>query len=432
MDSQRPYHKKYTLSDIEQYLKGTLSPAQMHEMERAALQDPFLADALEGYTEQPMDVSRAHLAHINAQLSGDQNNKGPIIVPIRRKPWVWPSVAAVCILLAGTAVYFLSGTEEKQANSIAINSTVNKLNESPATEIINHPTDSTPQHPVIVAATKPIISIPPAPPPAFSPSPTVEETSMKSLDSLHEKLLLAAAGARKEMNEEQSLTASTLRTSPDTPHRVGLALLKEQPGVNEISGKILDADSMPVANAVISQLTTNDQPRLTDQKGQFTLISKDSAIPVKINSIGYNEAISYVYRNNPNQIILNKNNQRLNEVAVSALNAQSKRSETGIVHNRQMISHELIPAIGTQALLDTLNKIKSAYQLSATQTAKANQVSPKLTVSFELDNHGMVKQIHVPSHTHPELITRILSILTQAGPWTKKGKTATGTYEITF
>ena len=42
----------YTARDIEQYLAGNLSPLQMHAMEKAALDDPFLAEAMEGYTNQ--------------------------------------------------------------------------------------------------------------------------------------------------------------------------------------------------------------------------------------------------------------------------------------------------------------------------------------------------------------------------------------------
>ena len=35
---------------IQQYLDGTLDPRKMHELEKQALEDEFLADALEGYT----------------------------------------------------------------------------------------------------------------------------------------------------------------------------------------------------------------------------------------------------------------------------------------------------------------------------------------------------------------------------------------------
>ncbi|HVF81455.1 MAG TPA: hypothetical protein VM884_05960 [Flavisolibacter sp.] len=39
----------YTAKDIERYHNGGLSPAQMHALEKTALNDPFLADAIEGY-----------------------------------------------------------------------------------------------------------------------------------------------------------------------------------------------------------------------------------------------------------------------------------------------------------------------------------------------------------------------------------------------
>src|SRR5437764_112698 len=42
-------HINYSAMDIEKYHRGELSPAAMHAMEMAALDDPFLADAMEGY-----------------------------------------------------------------------------------------------------------------------------------------------------------------------------------------------------------------------------------------------------------------------------------------------------------------------------------------------------------------------------------------------
>ena len=39
----------YTAADIQKYWNGKLSAAEMHAMEKAAMDDPFLADALEGY-----------------------------------------------------------------------------------------------------------------------------------------------------------------------------------------------------------------------------------------------------------------------------------------------------------------------------------------------------------------------------------------------
>ncbi|MCU0380728.1 MAG: hypothetical protein MUE58_06010, partial [Chitinophagaceae bacterium] len=45
-DPKQPY--RYTRGDLQRYLSGKMSADEMHLLEKAALDDPFLADALEG------------------------------------------------------------------------------------------------------------------------------------------------------------------------------------------------------------------------------------------------------------------------------------------------------------------------------------------------------------------------------------------------
>ena len=40
----------YNRENLLRYISGKMSPAEMHALEKAALEDPFLADALEGLT----------------------------------------------------------------------------------------------------------------------------------------------------------------------------------------------------------------------------------------------------------------------------------------------------------------------------------------------------------------------------------------------
>jgi TonB family protein len=58
---------KPDISQIEKYLNGELDTRAMHELERQALDDPFLADALEGYAQKPVP-SAAHLKDLNRRL----------------------------------------------------------------------------------------------------------------------------------------------------------------------------------------------------------------------------------------------------------------------------------------------------------------------------------------------------------------------------
>lgn len=58
---------KPDISLIEKYLNGELDARAMHELERQALDDPFLADALEGYAQRQRS-SAAHLQDLNRRL----------------------------------------------------------------------------------------------------------------------------------------------------------------------------------------------------------------------------------------------------------------------------------------------------------------------------------------------------------------------------
>ena len=65
MSEQPKNINHYSLADIEQYLQGKLSPAEMHELEKAAVQDPFLADAIEGYQSTDLTLIKQDLADIH-------------------------------------------------------------------------------------------------------------------------------------------------------------------------------------------------------------------------------------------------------------------------------------------------------------------------------------------------------------------------------
>lgn len=70
--------KTYTAIDIEKYHQGLLSPADMHAMEKAALDDPFLADAMEGYAEAGTTL-QADLDDLKKRLAQRTEEKTKVI-----------------------------------------------------------------------------------------------------------------------------------------------------------------------------------------------------------------------------------------------------------------------------------------------------------------------------------------------------------------
>lgn len=98
------YNDHYSLEAIEAYLTGKLSPAEMHAMEKSALQDPFLADAIEGFRDTDLATARRHLGAVDQQILG----AAPITLSASqgRRNNIW-RVAAAVIVTAGVATVAL-------------------------------------------------------------------------------------------------------------------------------------------------------------------------------------------------------------------------------------------------------------------------------------------------------------------------------------
>jgi len=82
-------HINYSLADIHRYLSGSLSAKEMHDMERAALEDPFLADALEGYGEADMQQAKMHLAQIETAIRQPEEQAKVIALPAVKRHRNW-------------------------------------------------------------------------------------------------------------------------------------------------------------------------------------------------------------------------------------------------------------------------------------------------------------------------------------------------------
>jgi hypothetical protein len=108
MTDRNHHNRQYTLTDIEQYLQGKLSPAEMHALEKTALSDPFLSDAIEGFHSSDMDIAKNDLSAIQERIL--QEKKSTRIIP-------WMRIAAIFILLAGVGSfgwYLLNNNAEKK------------------------------------------------------------------------------------------------------------------------------------------------------------------------------------------------------------------------------------------------------------------------------------------------------------------------------
>lgn len=105
MNQEQDHINHYSADDILRYLAGKMSPAEMHALEKAALDDPFLSDAIEGMSlamrEGDRDVTQK-LQELKSEFAARTSSR-PALVAMRYTRW-W-KVAAAVIVLIGSSVW---------------------------------------------------------------------------------------------------------------------------------------------------------------------------------------------------------------------------------------------------------------------------------------------------------------------------------------
>jgi TonB family protein len=127
----------FTAGDIERYHSGKMLPEERHALEKAALDDPFLADALEGYafTSTPA----ADLASIQSRLKEKQDRKK--VIPLFQK-YKWLSVAAILLVIAGAGWLTYTISEKETAAPVAVHKEGKSTETTSTPPQLSNPLDS--------------------------------------------------------------------------------------------------------------------------------------------------------------------------------------------------------------------------------------------------------------------------------------------------
>lgn len=108
--------------DIERYRSGRMSTAEMHALEKRALDDPFLADALAGAESLEAEDFTADVNALHQQLRQRTSQKNVIPPMMADRPqgrqvsmWSWPlriAAALLIVAVAGGIFYFTSNNTQ--------------------------------------------------------------------------------------------------------------------------------------------------------------------------------------------------------------------------------------------------------------------------------------------------------------------------------
>ncbi len=289
--------KIYTAADFADYYAGTMPVKQMYALEKAALEDPFLADALEGYVHT--QTATADVEEIETRLFKKEKKKGVII---KVATGFWLRIAAL-LLFVGTAGYFFYWMNSKQQqinvaetksntqSNIDTNKNISAYAEPPKDNLLNtiNGTLSQQEQPTQLADN----SLPVKTPTASSKLVKDDFFSRDELKSVTPK----ASNSDEKEDYKKYFTQS---------------------------GKVQDTTGAPVAFATVRDKFTKSAT-VTDELGRFKLKTADSSAIVSVSSVGYAAKEIVLEKNSPQSITLENRQAELSEVVVVGYGAKRQQ-----------------------------------------------------------------------------------------------------------
>jgi len=427
----------YTAADIEKYWKGKLSAAEMHAMEKAAMEDPFLSDALEGYK----NASLADLDSLKERLDKRVGAFVPIL-NLKRKRFTWVRVAAAVIIIVGVGLLVQQLVfNDRNKNSIA---SLEKKDKGPESVTNNNQVkpdsinkESPTQSGSVANKQEQKASISPNASYIHSNPDTTRKTG-RSDDEYKKREVAKAPEANAQVITNPEKKDELLKDKPDNgfvndnkisssaaaPKAKASQAYNENDKLNEVAlnnkynYRVVDAQNNPVPFANVMN-TRDNVGTYTDIRGNFNLVSSDSVLNVQIRSLGYDAA---------NYKLVPSNAQSGNLVL-----KEDERKET-IVQNKKVVSSL---SRKDSAEIEEPEVGWGNYNMYVANNIKIPEnVRPKNTrsdveLSFDVDKTGVPINIKVTRSSQcKECDEEAIRLLKEGPKWKRKGKKSKATVSI--
>lgn len=465
MSDHKEHITQYSAADIQRYVQGKLSAREMHAMEKAALDDPFLADAIEGMQQAFAEHDESLVTGQRQELQQQfQARTAPAAKVVAFKPFrYWQAAAAaVVVIITGVWIYSLLSDSSLQKNSVPV---IAKTEEKKAQQQESPPVLQKPKERTLITDSAPAKSVKPninkaaastgsyrkAPTddqflaqetkPATLPAATVQNKAILSFgkadtvkqddvsyfgrlketdkDAAVAKQETAAPPvasasmpelkkARKESNynnffKDRETELITIKKTDSPKKTIGVS--NDLSGV--IKGQVTDQNSNPIANAYL-QIPKNNNNFVTDKTGYFKIPVSDSVVDVAVNVSGYGTQ-NFRLENNAtmNQLQL----QPANGAIASNDSYKINRYKVAIANKLpNYIVHDAEPAGGWVAFDQYLEKSKKS-------TFNNNYSPGQVIVSFDVNKKGILSGFKIEQSLSKACDDEAIRLIMQGPGW---------------
>jgi len=430
----------YTAADIEKYWKGKLSAAEMHALEKAAMDDPFLADALEGYK----NVNLEGLDKLKERLDKRVGAVVPIL-HLKRKRFTWVRAAAAIIIIVGVGLLVQQLVfNNRNENSIAI---LEDKQRQPETAANNNSTNTDDSLKFKDVSTNPdsvtnkqeqktsvdansgnhVYSKIDTIKNAWSSNTELQKKESEKVTTLNSQAVASAEKKDEPVNSQvdygRSLNDSTKALTDKKVANAPIAVEKPKANQafydnksgfdiapnNKYNYRVVDAQNNPVPFANV--LNTRDNVgTYTDVRGNFNLVSSDSVLNIQIRSLGYNSMNYKIVPSDLQSGLVLKEDERKETVA------QNRKVVSSISRKDSAEIEE--PEVGWGNYNTYV-----ANNIQIPDNVRPKNTLNDVVLSFDIDKTGQPINIKVTRSSQcKECDQEAIRLLKEGPKWKRKGK----------
>ena len=390
-------------NDIEKYLKGELTDAQRHALEKKALDDPFLADALEGLEEMPSSLVMEDIGELRSKLVQRVANKNTF-------PWKWTArIAAGLALIAVGAFILFEVSNRNKTGELALNKPVeipspkeeekaDQDTEEPAeaTESLHEPTPKEEAKPRQVPPADGPVARTESAPKVVEPSPSqtpsaIEDRALALAEQKAESEVADEVLAERKVIVESDKVKSQASTFDGSATEAAPASAKRRASSLDVSRKVIrgkvtmaeDGAGIPGVNVLLKD---TNEGTVTDAQGNYEIAVNDENPMLQFSFIGFTTKEIEAASDELN-VTLEDDISELSEVVVVGYSGMNDASSLPAA---PPVMELAAPAGGRRQFKRYLEE-----NMRYPEQALKNNVEGKVTIQFTVGSTGQVSDFRV-------------------------------------
>ena len=371
------------------YIRGARKGKEAHRLEKEAMRDPFLADALEGYSRVGNGADE-QIEELRRRIRARAVRK-------RNHAVVW-SIAARLLIGVCIGSYFLFqenplSDEARMALEQAVHPKPLSVYEEEKKDELAEAVikDSAGPSKKLISESKKKKML----------APSSEVPQIMTQELMEEALEATIDDEPSAMDKKMVMRASVAN---DSSFNAKVAV------VGKVRGKVTDPSGEPLVGATVRVKGTN-QGTISDENGDFTL-KTDGNRELSVDYIGYESVVLPVDTTKDLLIAMNVDDATLDEVVVVGYGSQPKSSVTGAIMSLKM-SGTPQPSIGRKAFRRYLKE--NLVHPSDKECARAKG---KVILTFRVDKDGRPESISVKKGLCASADKEAIRLIEEGPDWT--------------